>query len=114
MIMTTEEIVREYREAKDRVKQINILADENQCKRKEIAALLREAGEDVDGRFFRGEKKPQEKEDLPLTAGALIDALDMLPASAVVAFGGKTVTGVTLTGSPKQGGGLEWTLRLET
>ena len=120
MTMTTEEIIREYREAKDRVKQVGILAEQNCCTKRAIAELLRENGEDVDGRFFRGEAKAPEKENAigkrsqPLTAGALIDALALLPVSAVVAFGGKTVTGVTITGTPKPGGGIEWTMRLET
>lgn len=48
MTMTNEEIVREYRQAKTPVKQIRILADENQCDKKEI---LREAGVEIPAVF---------------------------------------------------------------
>ena len=44
MMMTDAEIVREYREAKTPLKQIGILADENQCSRGKIVEILREAG----------------------------------------------------------------------
>ncbi len=44
MTMTDQEIVREYREAKTPLKQIGILADENQCSRAQIVDILLEAG----------------------------------------------------------------------
>lgn len=44
MIMSNEEIVREYRQAKAPMKQIGILADENQCRRGKIVEILQEAG----------------------------------------------------------------------
>ena len=44
MMMTDAEIIREYREAKTPLKQIGILADENQCSRGKIVEILREAG----------------------------------------------------------------------
>lgn len=44
MTMTDEEICREYREAKTPMKQIGILADENQCRRERIVEILRAAG----------------------------------------------------------------------
>jgi hypothetical protein len=47
MIMTNEEIIREYREAKTPLKQIGILADENQCSRGKIVEILRAAGMDL-------------------------------------------------------------------
>lgn len=51
MTMTNEEIVREYRQAKTPVKQIRILADENQCDKKEILRILREAGVEIPAVF---------------------------------------------------------------
>ena len=45
MTMTNEEICREYRQAKTPLKQIGILADENSCTKREIAEILRGAGE---------------------------------------------------------------------
>lgn len=45
MYMTDEEIRRDYREAKDRVKQIGILADMNATSKQEIREKLRELGE---------------------------------------------------------------------
>ena len=47
MTMTDEEIIREYREAKTPLKQIGILADENQCSRGKIVDILRAAGMDL-------------------------------------------------------------------
>ena len=44
MTMTDAEIIREYREAKTPLKQIGILADENQCSRGKIVEILRAAG----------------------------------------------------------------------
>ena len=52
MIMTNEEIIREYREAKKPLKQIGILADENQCSKKEIVGILTEAGLEVPPQFM--------------------------------------------------------------
>ncbi len=42
--MTVEEIVTSYRQAKNQQTQIGVLADLNVCTRKEIKALLTEAG----------------------------------------------------------------------
>lgn len=47
MTMTNEEIIRDYREAKAPMKQIGILADMNCCTRKEIVAILVDAGLEV-------------------------------------------------------------------
>lgn len=48
--MTDEEIRREYRLAKDPAKQIQILADENNCSAREIRDILRAGGLAVPGR----------------------------------------------------------------
>lgn len=66
MIMTNEEIVRDYRVAKNRTKQIGILADVNMCSKREIVEILLEMGEEVPGNFLsKGKKKaavPEEEE----------------------------------------------------
>lgn len=61
MYMTESEILAEWKGAKDRRKQITILADENCCTPDEIIATLKAAG--VDGRAIRppaGVKKKKE------------------------------------------------------
>ena len=46
------EIIREYNAAKDKQKQIEILADQNFCTKKEMARWLDDRGCKVDGRFL--------------------------------------------------------------
>lgn len=58
MIMTNEEICREYRQAKTPLKQIGILADENSCTKREIVTILREAGEELPAQFVKGPPRP--------------------------------------------------------
>jgi hypothetical protein len=53
--MTNEEIVREYRQAAHPAQQIGILADLNECKKKAIVEILREAGCKLPGYY---DKKP--------------------------------------------------------
>ena len=55
MTMTNEEIVREYRQAAHPAQQIGILADLNECKKKAIVEILREAGCKLPGYY---DKKP--------------------------------------------------------
>lgn len=83
MIMTDEEICREYRLAKNKANQVTVLADQNQCDRKEILSIVEEGGETVDKRLW-GRKKPKEE------APAKEDGADV-PAPA------PKKTGVTLT-----------------
>lgn len=61
MIMTDEEICRDYRLAKNKANQITVLADQNQCNRKEIIAVLLENGEKVDKRLI-GHPNPRKSE----------------------------------------------------
>ena len=49
MIMTPEEIVRDFKESKVKKKQIQILADLNNCKNDEIIQILRDAGVKLQG-----------------------------------------------------------------
>lgn len=62
--MTNEEICREYREAKSKLKQIAVLADLNACKKWDIVEVLKQAGIDVPGQY-RKEKKQSEKKEPP-------------------------------------------------
>lgn len=55
--MTDEEIVREYRQAKSKLGQIKILADENVCKKAVIVDILRKAGVDDLPAPYRREPK---------------------------------------------------------
>ena len=59
MTMTKEEILKDFREAKDQRAQVKILADLNLCKPEAIIDILKEMGED--GRQFNGwaPKKPK-------------------------------------------------------
>lgn len=58
MTMTNEEICREYRLAKQPAKQIDVLADLNQCPKKVIVEILRQAGEKLPGNYYKAPKKP--------------------------------------------------------
>ena len=58
MIMTHDEIVADYKQAKQPMKQIGILAELNGVKRDEIVNILREAGVELPGNY---NKKPKEK-----------------------------------------------------
>lgn len=59
MIMTNDDIVKEYLEAKNRMAQIGILADQNLCKKKDIVAVLMEAGVDVPKQFLPKKAAPE-------------------------------------------------------
>lgn len=64
--MTLEEMRAEYRQAKDPKEQIVIIADQALMTPYEVATMLREAGEDVDRRWFAQKKnwqKESEKEE---------------------------------------------------
>ncbi len=81
MTMTNEEIIREYREAKTPMKQIGILADENQCSKKEIVDILLAAGEQVPQNFLNKPRapKPAAEPDEEAEYGPVLPA----PASSV-------------------------------
>ena len=71
MNMTENEIIRQYKEAKDRREQIKILADMNLCGREEIEKILKDNGQRLPGQ--NPKKKPQNKpleetEDIPAPA----------------------------------------------
>jgi hypothetical protein len=56
MTMGENEILRDYHEAKDKFRQVKILAEQNLIKPKEMAQWLKDHGEDVDGRYFASGK----------------------------------------------------------
>ena len=81
MTMSKEQICSDYRQAKQKMKQIGILADLNCCKRFEIVDILVEAGEEIPKNY---QKKPTRKTTPArastvaahrLTAGKLMDLL---------------------------------------
>lgn len=65
MIMSNEEICREYREAKTPLKQIRILADENSCSKAEIVTILRGAGLEVPAVYRERAEAPSAAAKVP-------------------------------------------------
>ena len=65
MQMTDDEIVRHYREARNKAKDITVLADLNDCKPKEIREILIKAGE------LPQPVAPPKKPELPQDEGLL-------------------------------------------
>lgn len=59
MQMTENEIVRNYREAKNKREQVTILADLNRCEKEEIVEILLKNG--VDQRELPRKRKPRKK-----------------------------------------------------
>lgn len=58
MNMGENEILRDYHEAKDKFRQVRILAEQNLMKPKEMAQWLKDHGETVDRRYFSVGKTP--------------------------------------------------------
>ena len=58
MTMTPEEICRDYKLAKKKQTQIGILADLNQCEKREIVRILAEAGMDLPGNYNKKKTAP--------------------------------------------------------
>ena len=79
--MSSEQICREYRAAKNKKQQIGILADQNLCTEGEIIKILIENGEDMNCMEPKKKEKPQEvpKEPLPeVVLGVLYARLDLI------------------------------------
>ena len=64
MEMTKEEIVKSYREAKDKRRQLCILADLNECKEDKIREILLAGG--IDGRQLPRQRKTVIEEQTPM------------------------------------------------
>ena len=60
MQMDEGEIIREYKQARNRMKEVGILADLNCVTKNEMAHWLRDHGQDVPKNFFIGEKKKKD------------------------------------------------------
>jgi hypothetical protein len=72
--MTNEEIARDYRQAKDGLKQAKILADLNQCSKEKIVEILQEQGVKVDGRLLqKGKPKAPARPKAPTPKPAAPD-----------------------------------------
>lgn len=75
--MTEEEICREYRGAKDKKKQITILADQNVCPKAAILQILANGGEDIG--HMRPKAANKEKGALPgVIVAALFEKLEQI------------------------------------
>ena len=61
--MSIPDILKEYREARDKKAQIPILADQNGLKPWEMAKLLRANGADVDARWYKSPQQKKEERD---------------------------------------------------
>ena len=94
MEMTKSEIVAEYKAAKVPMKQIAILADQNLCKKKEIVAILIEAGCDVPKQYLPKEmrtapaKEPAEvvPAEAPKIAGCEAKSIKEAALDAIVSM----------------------------
>lgn len=74
MTMTNEEIARDYRQAKDGLKQAKILAELNQCSKEKIVEILQEQGVKVDGRLLqKGKPKAPARPKAPTSKPAAPD-----------------------------------------
>jgi ribosomal protein L16 Arg81 hydroxylase len=63
MEMNENEIVRSYRESKNKKQQIDILADINCCKPEQIKEILKKNGVDLRGGNYRAKKEETPKEE---------------------------------------------------
>lgn len=111
MVMTNDEIVRDYRGARKKRDQVRILADLNLCTTKEIAQILSQAGEPVDKRFLLpgpGSRPASAAGPAVLTRAALLNALGRVGADAPLTVNGRKVISVSVrldydhTGRPTQ------------
>ena len=64
MKMTEDEIIRDYLEAKDKKKQVEILADMNLVTKKEMAQYLADHGQQVDKRLLAGDPRKRKEKSI--------------------------------------------------
>ena len=67
MVMSNEDIVRDYNSARNRLKQINILADLNECKPKDIVKILHDGGCELVGVYAKRMAAQEEQKPEKLT-----------------------------------------------
>lgn len=84
MVMSKADIVREYNQAKQPLKQIGILADQNQTTKQEIAEILREAGAKLPQQFTPRKVSPEITEAVKSPE---VQKLDDAAAAAVSVIG---------------------------
>lgn len=104
MIMTTEEIIREYKLAKDKRRQVKILADMNCVSNEEMAMLLQENGLEVDKRFFSKPPKKNpaaEQEQEATTDLPAVCTLTQQEAYTLVDFIDNSIEGYAFENMPK-------------
>lgn len=95
MYMTSEEIVRDYRQARDKSKQIKILADRNVVTQSEIRAILAEAGvEGVKAPQRIRRKKPVPPAEGPESPadGTVESPAPLGPVELSIAYNGCTIS----------------------
>ncbi len=68
--MTEKEIIRSYKQALNKRKQIGVLADLNACPREDIVNILSAAGV-----YNKPGKKPAKKEDIPKVKRTVVKAV---------------------------------------
>ena len=92
MVMGENEILRDYHEAKDKFRQVKILAEQNLIKPKEMAQWLKDHGETVDRRYFSVGKTPakvraiEPQADQEAKADAGKPRLSLVPMSIIWAI----------------------------
>lgn len=82
MQMTDSEIVRDYREAKNKREQVTILADLNRCEKEEIIDILLKNG--VDQRELPRKRKPKSKPEEEKRAQSAADTVASILAQRVM------------------------------
>lgn len=76
MIMSDADILKEYHEAANKRKQVEILADENCVRTKEMVRWLHDHGEKVDGRLLATGKPKDRKKSQPERFEAILESVD--------------------------------------
>lgn len=82
MNMTENEIVRNYREAKNKREQVTILADFNRCEKEEIVDILLKNG--VDQKELPRKRKPRKKPEEERKAHSATDTVASILAQRVM------------------------------
>lgn len=82
MHMTESEIVRNYREAKNKREQVTILSDLNSCEKEEIIEILLRNG--VDQKELPRKRKPRKKPEEERKAHSATDTVASIPAQRVM------------------------------
>lgn len=86
MVMSKADIVREYKQAKQPLKQIGILADENSCTKQEIAEILREAGAKLPQQFTPRKVSPEITEAAKIPEVTNLDKASQAAMNAIRAI----------------------------